>query len=394
MKLQRIIIVFMNDGDNRFCLLVTQYQGTNFGSSLQAFALKKVLSSNGLECRVLMNSPMGSIKRKFLTAIKLLAHPELIKRLIYERNQPHLYYSPCITSSFAFFEKEEIKPIPIPSGKLRKLARDEACVGCFCGSDQIWSPYPILLNPNSFLSFSPKEKNTSYACSLGLDYLPRHNRRKLGRLLKNIKRISVREATAANIIANNYGLEATVCLDPVFLLAPEEWESFASQKSSFDSRGKAFAMFLEKPSKEAFEKMMEYAKKTEKEIIFLSRFQLPSDSHFFCSPGEFSPYDFVEAIRNASFVFTDSFHATVFSLIFEKDFFTFARRYENGSGQSSRITDLLFDLGLGSRYFECNAPLERGFSSINFDSARIKLAKKIADSKAFLFKAYLDLCHD
>ena len=97
--------------------------------------------------------------------------------------------------------------------------------------------------------------------------------------------------------------------------------------------------------------------------------------------------DFVELIMNAEFMLTDSFHGTVFSLIFNKQFYTFERFKEDKfSSQNSRVKNLLSNVGLENRLYKFNSNMILENSKIDYNLANEKINKMIDESKQILNK--------
>ena len=100
--------------------------------------------------------------------------------------------------------------------------------------------------------------------------------------------------------------------------------------------------------------------------------------------GTRAPEEFVRRISGAKYVFTDSFHALAFSLIFRRDFYCFRRILPSGIQQESRIVDLLADLSIEGRYFAGADGFVFPSDPIDYDRTETILKDKIKVSKQFL----------
>lgn len=103
--------------------------------------------------------------------------------------------------------------------------------------------------------------------------------------------------------------------------------------------------FLDHPSVLAIDSTMQLAQQTGYRVVSFGYMQKNIENHI-----DGGPWEFLSMIDGAEYVMTDSFHATVFALLFHKNFYVFDRQYVHKQSQSSRITDLLALLNLSDRY--------------------------------------------
>lgn len=245
------------------------------------------------------------------------------------------------------------------------------------GSDQVWNPLFWKDSDlscelrNYFLAFS-KNKTVSYAASYGIDVLPIQWLSRIEPLLKEFHFISVREQSGKDI-TESMGREATVVLDPTLLLSADEWRK--TESSMVDNRKYVLTYFLGKQSNTVYSQIKDRADKINAEIINLYD---SSCKYYSCGPDTF-----LELIDKAEIVYTDSFHATVFSLLFHTEFAVFNRKHGNKSDMSSRITTLLGTVGIdGGVSVEDSIYYHRNFSE--YDTA---LDKEKGRSMLFLRQA-------
>ena len=179
------------------------------------------------------------------------------------------------------------------------------------GSDQVWNPQFKEFNEELFLTFSPREKNISFAASFGVDEIPTDRREEFKEYLHSISHISVREESGISIIKSlDKTLNPIRITDPTFLLDKKEWETVMKRPTFFTKKDYVLLYFLGK--NEQYNTIKEYADKCGYEIINLLDLK---DKYYSSGPSEF-----LYLINNAKMIFTDSFHSTVFSIIFHKDF--------------------------------------------------------------------------
>jgi len=222
------------------------------------------------------------------------------------------------------------------------------------GSDQLWNPHIGRVNDDLFLDFvSHENKRISYATSFGNKGVekfkpPFVNKHKAN--LGEFSAISVREAYAVETAKNVFGIEATKVLDPVFLLPQEHYSELAA-KSGYQPEGNYLLIFILDPEEAKREVILSVAKKLKVDKVIVtpnpdqgrtSAEEIFHDDIFEFVP-EDSPENFLQAYKHASYVVTDSFHGTAFSVIFEKPFSSIYNRKRG----ADRFVNLLGDLGFG-----------------------------------------------
>ncbi len=192
-----------------------------------------------------------------------------------------------------------------------------------CGSDQIWNPYykKGYNDPGYFLNFVPKgKKRIAYAPSFGCDDIPLEAQKNLKYYLDQFDAVSVREQEGADIIEKYADMKVPVVADPTFLLTREEWKSIAKIPANTPDKYILCYRFMKN---EEMTECMNYLSKT----LHLPIITLPLSRVALSDPYkkqfEAGPEEFIGLIQNATLICTDSFHATAFSLIMNKPFYTF-----------------------------------------------------------------------
>lgn len=318
-------------------LIVTLYGNHNFGNRLQNYALQKVVESYGFEVTTLdnRNSIAYNIKIRIKHIIKkglsrlrnknrTENHPNndrlnlLVREAVCKFNRDNISHVKRISNSSAFFTDWSTYDLAI------------------AGSDQIWHKWSNDPNELSYyyLQFMPPEKRVAYAASFGFESFPENDiaQHRVG--LQGMREISCREESGCRLVEQLTGRRVPRVLDPTLLLSASEWREIAKQSNNIAEKQEkyAFAFFLGNISEE-YRKYIETTMK-EKGIDQLIDF---NDNQI----GACGPFEFLNLIDNAQFVFTDSFHCTVFSTIFEKDFTAFRRVQPGFEKMFGRIEDLL-----------------------------------------------------
>jgi hypothetical protein len=215
------------------------------------------------------------------------------------------------------------------------------------GSDQVWNPYHTgTLDSRYFLDFvTDPQKKKSYAASFGLTTLPEAFHPQYEQLLQSFGTISVREDSAVDILtALHVNVAAEVVLDPVFLLDASKWNTLALAPPK--KSGDYLLLFcVNGVSEDVIAQSIYIAKQQGLQVIYLAR--RPQRIAGIKVVTRFAPREFLGYIKNAQYVVTDSFHATSFSIIFEK---SFSLKVASQHGHvNNRSLELMQKLGIHSR---------------------------------------------
>lgn len=290
--------------------IITQPLIGNYGGILQNYALQKIVSSisqTEVETIDFMRIPRYSLKRCLRSWTKTL-----FLRLFFKNKRPFLRYSSKGIRKHIIndFIQKKINTTNLTFNYNEKMAKSYDCI--IVGSDQVWRPRYNYKIENSFLDFA---KNTSikriaYAASFGVDeweYSPTQEKI-CSALAKKFDAISVREESGVKLCKEHLGVEATWVLDPTLLLKKEEYLQLCQDTPVNASRFIAvYVLSLNDTIKATYENI---AKEKNLEIKYFA-----ADAKASLSVSEW-----LAMFRDASYVVTDSFHGTVFSIIFEKEF--------------------------------------------------------------------------
>lgn len=247
------------------------------------------------------------------------------------------------------------------------------------GSDQLWSPAGLPTNFYNLMFVPDTILKISIASSFGVKEIPWYQKKRTAYFLNRMDFVSMRESRGAEIVKELTGKTVPTILDPVFLLSEKEWLKEIPNRKTYN-QPYIFAYFLGTTSSYR-EAVTIFAKKRGLKVITLRHMDqyVPGDENF----GDFAPYDigpadFLNYIRNADYIFTDSFHGTAFSIINQKQFVVFDR-YKSSSKHSknSRIDTLCSNLGLESRRFATGNTLEDMISSpIDYNKVNNKVREQ------------------
>lgn len=219
------------------------------------------------------------------------------------------------------------------------------------GSDRVWNPNNAY-SPY-FLGFVEEGKRVSYAASLTSNELTFSQKVNITNSLKDFHAISVRERESAQILSSFLPNKAQWVCDPVMLLEKKNWEEICAVRQ--DKEEYIFCYFLGKDS--ANRKLVKkFAEKKDLKIVSVAHANNQlclADINFGdVKLFEASPDEFLSWIRYARYVFTDSFHATAFSLLFNKEVFVLGRKELKNSG--SRIESIATLTGIENHVFSAS----------------------------------------
>ena len=311
----------------------------NYGNRLQNYALQRAITKLGYNVETIWNEDCYK-KQKLMMNVKHLISTVLAKFKFTNRKQ--------YIDRYRNFKKFNNKYI-INYKKnmyINNIPKDlgEQFDYFVVGSDQIWNYSMIKISGKEFLSFAPKAKNIAYAPSLGVSKVEKKWEQFYKENLENINYLSCREKEGAKIIEELTERKCEVVLDPTLLLEKEEWQKVEKKPSEVTSRKYILLYFLGEKNNSLYENIKEYGLKNNLEIIDISD---KNSKYYICGPSEF-----LYLINHAELVFTNSFHACVFSIIYEKNFYVFDRKNKSEKSMSSRIETLLNTFELNERYLK------------------------------------------
>lgn len=236
-----------------------------------------------------------------------------------------------------------------------------------------------------FLLFAPKEKRISYAASFGVPEIPENRKKHFSQWLMEMKAISVREQRGAEIVKELTGRTVPVVIDPTMLLSTEEWDEIACAPywwlNQKECKGYVLLYFLGKMPTQIRNNVQKISKEKNLMIVNL----MDENNMWYLT----SPAEFLYLVAHAELVYTDSFHATVFSILYHTPFIT-CKKYEKTpkDNMHSRLVTLLERFQYADRLVteEDNYILSNPFE-MNFANVDHILEKERHKSACFLTKA-------
>ena len=352
--------------------ILTFHNTCNYGAFLQTKALSEFINEqcerevyivdyknksiiNDYSVRNVFNFNQG-LKTIIL---KLMRLPDILKR----------------NSIFNMYQKDTFKLVKVNDISEYKISK------VVVGSDQVWNLELTGGDLNYFLPFVEPECRISYAASVG-HVGDNIDKKIFEEKLSLFDSISVREKELADMINSlNINKKAVICMDPVFLKSKLAWKEYIAD-TDININFPYILVFIMGVSKQAdyiVRRALEVGKKNNSQVILIGDqerwYKYRQVKHF----GVATPREFIKLIDSAKCVFTNSFHATAFSIILNSSFYTEMNISNNG-----RIESLLNLAGLESRKMYDGKLNSLYTTKINWDIVTKKLQPEIEKSKKFL----------
>lgn len=339
--------------------LVTCYFHHNYGSMLQAYATEMIMQQIGLPYQTIAcKAPITYMQEnKLLYIIKKLLIADWKMRLGKMKIEKEKKKNPVFARNWeirnkAFYEFASkyfhVSPYCKNRQELEAMASDYSAF--LVGSDQLWRTDSVEHGYYTLEWVPDNIRKIAYSTSIGVKEVPWFQVEKNKRFMNRFDYIALREQSACDLVYKLTGRKVQVVLDPTLLFTGEQWLSIQQKEPLTD--GKYIFCYLLGNNIEQREFIKQVKAKTGYKIVALQHLDeyIPSDEGFADEAPYVGPREFLNYIRNAKYVFTDSFHCSVFSILYKKNFFTFSR-FAEGAKQSTntRIDNLLHIAGLENR---------------------------------------------
>lgn len=258
-----------------------------------------------------------------------------------------------------------------------------------CGSDQIWNPNLVALDSIYWLGFANINKPCiAYAPSIGVNQVDSNSAKCIERNLLNFDAISCREHSGTALINKIFGTTKCVTtLDPTLLIGNGFWDKYTKNRLI---DGDYIFVYLLRGNRHQRKIIEKFASLADIKIVTIPFLETEHPVWYDFKFGDIkywdaAPDEFINLIRYARYVFTDSFHGTVFSIIYHTPFFIFPKV---GKAQMNRILDLLVTTGINDRIIDdLNDIFKMVSSPIDWETADKNLSNERIKSKHFLDEA-------
>lgn len=308
--------------EDKYIGIYTIVDDSNFGNRLQNFALQKCIADMGFKVLTIQDSQNTSGRYyKWWNNIKLWPGLLQLRALKFSLLQSGKNFKQEVKKQkrIRVFRKFTKKYVPMfPDGPMNI----EEIKKIIIGSDQIWNPFFRINLNNDFLVDVNNIEKISYAASIGISDIDEKFEKIFRHGINQIDYVSVREETAKEYLEIISDKNIEVVLDPTMLIKKSDWSDLTNLSRITIRENYIATYFLGTPSNEEVEYIKEYARKGNYRIINLN----DVNSNLYTKIG---PIEFISIIKSSHAVFSDSYHAAVFSVIFNKNFELFTRR-DNG----------------------------------------------------------------
>lgn len=339
-------------------ILTMFWKNFNYGGALQAYALQKKIDLLGYDSEQIKIDKVGI---NFHTLFLKIKNREIFYSLIRIFKYLKIYFNNTNVKlgshsdqirldKFYRFYQDNVKSSEKIYNRLDIDGLNNVYDIFIVGSDQIWSDISDIY----FLTFVNDGKGKiSYAASISREFISDSYSRFASIYLRKFNSVSVREEKAKELLKGSCD-NISVVLDPVFLLSPLEWDNV---KTDVNINEPYLFAYMLGDNLNYWEKIRDFANQKRLKIVTIpnvhqgeinesSKF---SDYQLF----DIGPCEFIDLIKNANEIITDSFHGTAFSIIYNKNFWVLKRFKENDAkNMNSRIEDLFKLFDLKDRYLE------------------------------------------
>lgn len=289
--------------------IITMHRVLNIGSVLQAYATQKAFEKLGYESELIdymyISETKTSVKSKILSfGLNILLGFPKQKR----KKRLTAFYDKYFKCSEKSYDKQSIQ-------------NDPPIYDIYCtGSDQVWNPRYVKDDVSFMLNFVPEgKKRISYGSSFATDCVPVDYEKLYAEHLSKYNSITVREKTGIDLVKHLTKKDARLVCDPTLLLEAKEWNVISESSVTHVKEPYILVYFLGymfDPRPHLFDIINDVQKKLGMHVYYLNgghqEMKQPNSTVY---RGQ-GPSEFIEMVRNASFIITDSFHGTAFATIY------------------------------------------------------------------------------
>lgn len=349
------MISYSNKGLIGACL---EIKNNNYGSMLQSFATQKMMDEYGIQYELL------NYKKKYTPLFVLKSIPRLLNKVIWQekinenQKKRFLKRNPELMSDVKkrsraydqFRESYFNHPVVTYYGYSKLKEESKKYSAFITGSDQLWSPSGLPTNFYNLMFTYEDAVRISYASSFGVKKIPWYQRGRTRKFLDRIQHVSCREESGREIVKELTGRDVPTVADPTILFNGEEWKELLPIDRV--QEGKYIFSYILGTDKKYRDEVLKLSKETGLPIVSIHQY-VDADLDFGdISVTDAGPAEFVDLIRNAEYVCTDSFHGSVFSILCHRKLVIFNRYSDNSSAsKNTRIDNLCGKLGLSNRRF-------------------------------------------
>lgn len=366
--------------------IITLYDDVNFGNKLQNYAVQEYVKRLDLEPETLPYHEQLYPPVTLNGFIKKAIHFVLYFTPYEKRRRIKLSLKEKRRGYIREFSEQYIKLGPTQTYSKSLLGLAESYDYFITGSDQVWniSDRTESALDYFFITFARREQRLTIAPSFGFDEFPKKYLKTYKKGLEGFEYLSVREERGAELIKELTGKEATVLLDPTMLIDTSEWLKILRKPSQYIDDKYIFVYALGGFKGEVKEKTYKLADDLGLQVIDIM--DIDSDYYIHTRPDEFLYW-----VHNARLVVTNSFHACVFSILFNRPFIVMQRA--DRISMESRIDTLLSKFGLEDRRYErLKENLQDGSCNKNIFEINYKTVPDILEAERKKAEEFYEKC--
>ena len=316
--------------------IVTILDNNNYGNRLQNYAVQEVLNAMGCTACTIRNKPVYNTDTNFFAIVAWNVLNTCKGVLLPKRKKANR----ARQRNFSQFNKR----IQFNRELYFGCFRYDTCDYYITGSDQVWNPFFGRLTQVDTLAFAKPEKRIAFSASFGVEQVPEDSKPIIAKEISEFKAISVREDAGKRIVEEITGRsDVQVLPDPTMLLPADEWGRLARKPQMLKTENFILTCFLGEVPEERVQEIFALAEKWDCNIINIQ----DRNSQFYeCGPSEFLYLE-----KHAKLICTDSFHSSVFAILFDRPFVVYDRPMQIGIAMNSRIDTLLTKFHLMDRRY-------------------------------------------
>lgn len=352
--------------------IITFHRAANYGAMLQCFALKSILKSLGYDSAEVIDYRNRVIENyynyKWSSCLRSVSFsPSGIKQFLC--SVLYTYLCKRRLQNFRSFENKYLTPSSLPYKYYDYI---------IFGSDQIWNVGITHDDETYFGNIdAEKVKKISYAGSLGHGNLETFKSKI--ELLKQFKAIGVRETPLKQILAD-LGINSSCCLDPTLLLTSECWLNHLHLPQKQLKKEPSLLVYCIRDKDRTLKAAKKLAVQMKLKVVLLEAIDTLDLRGIGNNASYYGPREFVRCFSEADYIITDSFHGTVFSILFHKPFIS----CRLNDGRDGRADSILLQLGLLSQFMEPEQITKESFAGIEYSVCDENLEHLRKDSIEFL----------
>lgn len=373
-------------------ILTKYYRNYNYGGMLQGYALHRVITELGYSCDIIsydVNQNKNPVYRNVAQQCKQYGLSSAVKKTLEK-----------VIAKFNFTIKDVLVSRQELFNKFMEMnaagtevftdenltALNDKYKMFVSGSDQVWNPNAVRkLYLQGFVG--DDRKKIAYAASIGRDKLSKYEADILIPYIQRFDYLGIREKTGKELLEEYMNRNIDTVLDPTLLLNQDDWSIVATDRLVKEPY--ALVYFFSNSYK--VRRMLEkFCEKCGLKLVLIpyakQEFNLGDHKGKCVRLDNVGPSEFISAIKYADYVFTDSFHGAVFSIIHGKQFYVFERNKKGHVSMNSRLYDLLDTFHLRKRLLAMDSSVE-DIDDIDYKQVDSILIKEKEKSTEFLKKA-------